>query len=231
MFNQSIFLIISILFITVSAQAKSCQIVDISTHLGTLTQLNFAQNAGSKITIDPSSLKDQDPFDLIKVETLQKNINEFEVFLSIPYSAPSFENLEIIINEQGVLDNQLLNQWCLIVSVEPLIEITVGTSVDWTYESAFSTPEEIYLQPHVKPVQVRFVSSGLTGLNHRIHGEGAVKHAPTDSTLREAGDTYQFEMNQLEETKGSYYCHNNQSSMDRRWIYFNVMNIELLRLQ
>jgi len=150
------------------------------------------------------------------------------VVITIPYSAPSFENLEMRLTEQSGGD--VLQQWCLVVTVEPLIEITVGTHETWTFESAFSSPEEIYIQAHLKPVQVRFVSSGLTGLSHRIHGEGAVIHAPTNSTLRESGDSYQFEMNQQQETKGSYYCHNHQSSMDRRWIYFNVKDTELLRL-
>ncbi len=218
-----VFIITFSLFFSFFSWSQDCEVVRLEATLGSQIQWPLPKLPLNAFELEDSSLASVDPLGLIEIKI--ESLSDSPILKAIvPYSAPSFSDLPLIIKVGNPQKS-----WCLSFSVRPIINVYVGLSEDWNYDTAFSTPEEIFVQPHSQNVKIRFINTGLSGKVHRIHGEGGIQHSPSDSLLSQRGDFYETEV-LATATKGNYYCHNNQSSMDRRWINFNVTDSSLLQM-
>jgi hypothetical protein len=181
--------------------------------------------ANSHLIFNLESLRQQDPQGWIQVLE-QPSKYQIQVLVAVPYQAPSFEKIQIGVQEVDSITRRILNSMVMELEVLPVLEIRFWG--DDKGHTLFDAPKKISLQPHSRPVILKFVNVRNTGSVHRIHGDGIIKHAPRDSYLSKIGDSYVTEVNSEEKVSGAYYCHEHDSGSEAQRINFNVENPEEL---
>lgn len=178
--------------------------------------ISAVNNRSEGWSLNQQNLDLVDPDGTIHLELIEQQ-GELKLIAEVPFAAPSFNSLPLFIS-QG--DTRI----CVEFSVLPELTITVGGTRDWSFENSFNTPPMIYLRSHPGGVTLRFVYGGESGLDHRIHGDGLIPHAPSNSILSVPGDYYEVLITETAVGVGGYYDHNHQSSQEKRRIEFNSEN-------
>lgn len=179
----------------------------------------------SNLIVRTEALQAVDTQGWISVEASSGCEAQAEIRVSVPYSAPSFGPMNIAIEEETADSKQVVSAVLLVLEVKAELVIELyGEDQD----TVWNTPEQIYLQPHATPVTVKFVNiknESDTGTQHRIHGEGAIKHSGSKDILKNQGDAYVFVVEDKGVVEARYRDHITYKSDKTKKILFNQVEI------
>ncbi|MCB0407454.1 MAG: hypothetical protein KDD34_04560 [Bdellovibrionales bacterium] len=154
----------------------------------------------------------------------EQNKDVLELVISTSSLAESFDNETVRVRLIGQQSGIVHYMETVRLSVLPVITIRLWENKDGSI--GWSSPKEMSIGKHKKPVRVVFKLTQDASSEIRIHGQkGVIPHAGRDPKdfLEYAGDSYEVLVeDQSPSAVGYYREHYNESDSDMRVIHFNV---------